>query len=261
MLHRPAVLLYTILTYLPDFSTRHSTAWISVLTGDAQTLFMESKSPIELSISVKISRIKAGRNSMDDREINCACSGAGAILRSLQEEQGLAAKSLLVSFEKPDALCQLDASTALALRVISDRGDGVKKWSLYSTIEPHLKLKAGRRLLRASLLQPLISQPTILERQNAIADLISMPDVQAGLQNFLQSIPPGVHQCLPVLSHVVPVPTTTHSLGGNPNDRLKAPTRLIQAVLKLKALLVEMQVSASCILLPSLCSLLLPQWD
>jgi MutS domain III len=153
-----------------------------------------------------------------------------------------------VSHEKPDAICQLDASTALALRVISDRGDGGKIWSLYSTIEPHLKLKAGRRLLRASLLQPLISQPTILERQNTIAELISMPDVQAGLQEFLQSIPPGVHQCLPALSQVVP-DTNKNPMGGNPNGRLKAPTRLIQAVLKIKTILVEMQVLLSWVLL------------
>ena len=144
----------------------------------------------------------------------------------------------MVSYETPEVLCQLDASTALALRVISDRGDGVKKWSLYSTMEPHLKLKAGQRLLRCSLLQPLVSSPTILERQNALAELITLPSTQAALEDLLLSIPPGVHQCLPALSQAAPVTDT-----GNANGRLKAPTRLIQAVLKVKAMLVQIQVS------------------
>lgn len=169
---------------------------------------------------------------------------AGAILKTLRDEQGLAAKSLLVSYENPDVLCQLDATTALALRVVSDRGDGVKKWSLYSTMEPHLKLKAGRRLLRASLLQPLVSEPTIVERQNAIAELISLPDVQVALQDFLRSIPAGVHQCLPALLQAAPVTDT-----GNPHGRLKAPTGLIHAALKLKTMLAGIQVPFPHILL------------
>lgn len=171
---------------------------------------------------------------------------AGSILRLLRDDKGLPTKSLMVAFDKPDVLCQLDASSALALRVISDKGDGVKKWSLYSSIEPHLKLKAGRRLLRASLLQPLVNEPTIVERQNAIAELISLPDVQAGLQDLLTSIPTGVHQCLPAVCHVAPLTNSR-----NPNARLKAPSRLIQAVLKIKSVLVETQVHAFCTLLAS----------
>jgi hypothetical protein len=161
-------------------------------------------------------------------------------LRYLRDDQGLVAKSLIVSHEKPEVLCQLDAVTALALRVVCDRGDAGQGWSLYGAVEPHLKLKAGRRLLRASLLQPLVSEPTILERQNTIAELVSLPDVQAALQDLLQSIPPGVHQSIPVLSQVA---TVAHT--GNPNGRLKAPSRFIQAVLKVKSMLVEIQVSMS----------------
>lgn len=152
-------------------------------------------------------------------------------------------------------LCQLDASTALALRVISDRGDGVKKWSLYSAIELHLKLKAGRRLLRASLLQPLVSAPTILERQNALAELITLPAAQTALQDLLRSIPSGVHQCLPALSQTAPVTNT-----GNANGRLKAPTRLIQAVLKVKAMLVQIQVSFHLFSATVLCLFLFSFW-
>jgi DNA mismatch repair ATPase MutS len=154
---------------------------------------------------------------------------AGAILRMLRDERGMSGKTLHVCHETPDTLCQLDPSTVLALSLIRDWDNEAPTWSLFSVIQEHLKLKSGKRLLRASLLQPLVSEPTITERQNAIAELLSLPETQSSIRDFLGEIPQNAHQCLPSLSRL-------HASHGT-------SAQLVHAVLAVKLILCQMQVS------------------
>jgi hypothetical protein len=54
----------------------------------------------------------------------------------------------------------------------------------------------GKRLLRASLLQPLSSVPTITARHDAIEELQNAPSMQADLQTFLQGLPKNLDAML-----------------------------------------------------------------
>lgn len=100
-----------------------------------------------------------------------------------------------------------------------------------------MKTQAGRRLLRASLLQCLVDAPTILERQGAIGEMVALPAAQEGAQAFLAEIPAGVHKCLPMLAQLT---------GSNPSVRAAPPGTIVQAVLHTRQMLMAVQACLCC---------------
>lgn len=146
-------------------------------------------------------------------------------------------RSLTVTFENPASFCQLDANTALALAVVGDKRNSHAKWNLHQSISAFMHTQAGRRLLRASLLQCLVDTPTILERQAAIGELVALPAVQEGAQAFLAEIPASVHKCLPMLAQLT---------GSNPAVRPAPPGTIVQAVLHIRQMLMSVQACLHC---------------
>lgn len=135
-----------------------------------------------------------------------------------------------------ESSCQLGINTILSLGIIPDnRWSKRSQWSLYGAIEPSLKTKQGRRLLRASLLQPLISVSTILERQNAIAELAGARVVQDAVQEFLATAPRDVHKCIPASPLAVQGDTLAKA-------SLTTSSAFIQSVLRLRTLLSAIEV-------------------
>jgi hypothetical protein len=135
-----------------------------------------------------------------------------------------------------ESSCQLGINTILSLGIIPDnRWSKHHQWSLYGAIEPSLKTRQGRRLLRASLLQPLISVSTILERQNAIAELAGAHMVQVTVQEFLATAPRDVHKCIPAL----PLAAQGDTLA---KANLTTSSMFIQSVLRLRTLLSAVEV-------------------
>jgi DNA mismatch repair ATPase MutS len=125
--------------------------------------------------------------------------------------------------------CRLGINTLLSLGVIADSSIvGQPQWSLCVTIEHFLKTKQGRRLLRACLLQPLTSVPTITERHNAIAELVEDVTMQETVQTFLTHAPRDVNKCLPALPRAAKGPSTATTT---------VTSAFIQAVLRLRSLL------------------------
>lgn len=154
-------------------------------------------------------------------------------------------RSLTVAFENPSTFCQLDANTALALAVVGDKRDTHARWNLHQSISFFMKTQAGRRLLRASLLQCLVDAPTILARQTAIGELVAHPPVQERVQSFLADVPAGIHKCLPMLAQLA---------GSNACVRAASPGSIVQAVLQIRQMLIAIQ-ARSC-----RCRLLWSRW-
>jgi DNA mismatch repair ATPase MutS len=145
-------------------------------------------------------------------------------------------QSLTLTQQGNISSCHLSVNTLLSLGVIADSSVvGQPQWSLYSSIEPFLKTKQGRRLLRASLLQPLTSVPTIEERYNAIAELVDNAGLQSDIQEFLASTPKDARTCLPALPKV----SATDTAG---KQSAATSTAFIQAVLRLRSLMQATQV-------------------
>lgn len=170
---------------------------------------------------------------------------AGAILQLVTNGQ-LAAegalqvepRSLRLTMRPSSAYCQMGLNTILSLGVIADNRVAAPQWSLYGSIAPCIKTKAGARLLRASLLQPLVDVPTITERQNAIAELHASRGAQQAVQEFLAEVPADVGRCLAAVAR---------PFGGGANDRaaLAASSAFIQSVLRLRNLLLGVHVRAA----------------
>jgi DNA mismatch repair ATPase MutS len=171
----------------------------------------------------------------------CGCAGAilGTIISGSLASEGIGdiePQSLLLKKRTGKAYCQLGLNTILSLQLITDnRLPKAGQWSLVDSIAVHMKTKAGARMLRASLLQPLISVPTITERQNAIGELTEKGTVQAALQSFLASMPNDVYKCITNMSR-----TLDESTSGKATS--STSTTFIQSVLRLRSLLMGVKV-------------------
>ena len=145
-------------------------------------------------------------------------------------------KSLKLAQRSSELYCHLSINTILSLGIVTDKTIAQRtQWSLFGSMEQFIKTKQGRRLLRASLLQPLTSVPTITERYNAIAELLSSDITQSTVQHFLAAVPRDVHNCLPA-------PPRSAPRGASEKASLSAASAFIQAVLRLRSLLVDVMV-------------------
>ena len=202
---------------------------------------------LSLSLSLSLSVWDSLGLHVDFARQHNAC-GAGAILRMAVEgalsDQGLCQllpRSLTLTQRTSVSYCQLSINTILSLGVLADKRNAEATsppWSLYTTMEPFLRTKQGRRLLRASLLQPLTNVPTIEERYNAIGELQGSAEVQDAVQNFLAHAPQDVHRCLPA-------PANGSAKSGSDRLSMSASTAFIQAVLRLRNMLGAVQVLCS----------------
>jgi DNA mismatch repair protein MSH4 len=170
----------------------------------------------------------------------CGCAGAilGTIISGTLASEGIGdiePQSLLLKKRTGKAYCQLGLSTILSLQLITDnRLPKAGQWSLVDSIAVHMT-KAGARMLRASLLQPLISVPTITERQNAIGELMERADVQSALQSFLSSMPNDAYKCITNMSRIPDEDTSGKAASST-------STTFIQSVLRLRSLLMGVKV-------------------
>jgi DNA mismatch repair ATPase MutS len=169
------------------------------------------------------------------------CAGAilGTILSGNLASAGVGnvePQSLLLTKSTGKAYCQLGVNTILSLQVITDnRLPKVGQWSLVDSIAVHMKTKAGSRMLRASLLQPLVSVPTINERQNAIEELMERAHVQAALQSFLAWMPNDVYKCITAMSRTLEADTSIKTT-------MSASAAFIQSILRMRCLLMGIKV-------------------
>jgi len=80
----------------------------------------------------------------------------------------------------------LDIATVKQLELVSNARTGSSKNSLYGIIN-HTKSAAGARLLRTSILQPLVLASSIESRQNTVNALLDNESLYFDIRNVFES--------------------------------------------------------------------------
>lgn len=163
---------------------------------------------------------------------------AGAVLRYCQTgELGnlpILPVSLQVYWLPSASACQLTLDTIRCLDIVSEgRHACASKWNLNAHIQPYVATSLGKRLLRASLLQPLTSVPTITNRQDAIQELHDQHATQADVQTFLKEFPKDLDGLLLNLATVL-----TETARNNSTRQ----TSFIKAMMQLRNMLRQLLV-------------------
>jgi DNA mismatch repair protein MSH4 len=144
---------------------------------------------------------------------------AGALLRWLASEKQITPRSLEVAFLTNDTYMQMDAATVEALELTEPHkmshslnrknynNNNNNSGSLFSFLDATCT-RAGSRLLRANLLQPLRDIPTINARLNAVSELVVMGHdnddlLLSSTQEALSRMPKDMDRVLSNLTLVV----------------------------------------------------------
>ncbi|XP_043502294.1 mutS protein homolog 4-like [Polistes fuscatus] len=102
-----------------------------------------------------------------------ALAAASALLKYIEFIQHIvyAPKSIRIEFQGSPNTTVIDIESAQSLELVVSQC-GQQNASLLSSMD-HCVTPMGRRLLRASILQPLCNEEIIIERQNSITELVS----------------------------------------------------------------------------------------
>eukprot|EP00842_Homolaphlyctis_polyrhiza_P006699 jgi/Hompol1/702/HPOL_000441-RA len=121
----------------------------------------------------------------------CYClSAAAALLKFIEASQNLVFTnhSLKFQYRAIEGVMMIDPITVRNLELVYNLNDRKSQYSLYGTIN-RTHTSMGARLLRTSIQQPLIDQPTLETRLDAVEELVSKKEIlaeaQAALTNSL----------------------------------------------------------------------------
>lgn len=113
---------------------------------------------------------------------------AGALLEYLEETQHTACEHILkIEHVTRDGHLVLDRATRSCLELVATQREGRREGTLLETIDA-TSTPMGSRLLREWLLRPLRDVGIILERQQAVAELVDKPFVREELREALDDV-------------------------------------------------------------------------
>jgi DNA mismatch repair protein MSH4 len=132
--------------------------------------------------------LRAGRGAY------LAHGAAGALLTHLRDARGLALApaALAVRAAAPAHLTRLDAAAADALELVRAARagpPGARRGATLLALLDGTRTRAGGRLLRATLLQPLRDVPTLEARYDALAELRVRPELLLAVDGGLAALP------------------------------------------------------------------------
>lgn len=121
-------------------------------------------------------------------DVSGACTAVACLLNYLHQtvKNDLSHINHLVKYNSSDYLI-LDASTLRNLEITRNMRDGSKRDTLLSVLD-FTKTAMGGRLLKKWLEYPLINRNAIIERQDAVAELIERPAVRQTISECLKDV-------------------------------------------------------------------------
>ncbi|CAL8086566.1 unnamed protein product [Calicophoron daubneyi] len=124
------------------------------------------------------------------REKYYALSAASALLHYVEDSHGLlhAPHSLRFAFTGSVQTTMIDVKSACRLRLVENAWDHSTKDTLFAAVN-NTCTPGGAKLLRANLLEPPCDLATTVNRQAAIAELASSPEMLLNVQNILRQFP------------------------------------------------------------------------
>ncbi|KAJ1530742.1 hypothetical protein ONE63_005597 [Megalurothrips usitatus] len=138
-----------------------------------------------------------------------ALAAAAALLKYVEFVQNVifAAHSLKVEYQGAHHGTIIDVKTATNLELILNQQSNNTTHSLVGIMD-HCCTHGGSRLLRASLIHPPCSLPTITRRQDGVQELVENPDISKKIREILQQLP-DVEQ---LLTLCMQTPSTVDSI-------------------------------------------------
>ncbi|KAF7241717.1 hypothetical protein EG68_10360 [Paragonimus skrjabini miyazakii] len=117
-------------------------------------------------------------------------AAAASLFHYVEESHAIlhAPCSLKFSFTGSIQTTMIDFKCAAKLELVENMVDHTTKNTLYAAVN-FTCTPGGARLLRANILEPPCDMPTIVQRQDAITELASVPETLLSLQNILRQLP------------------------------------------------------------------------
>lgn len=184
--------------------------------------------PFAFSLSTAVARLReqfdvATLDGFGFRDKPAALTAAGGLLQHLQDTHKTALDQIvdLRTHEPADHLL-LDPSTRRNLELDCTLRDGRRAGSLFETIDMTVTAGGGRSL-RSWLLAPLLDPERIAERQDAIEEFITKPDLRMNARSGLE----GIHDIERLLTRAISGAANARELLG-----LRASLEMLPSILQ-----------------------------